>query len=183
MRDKEEMLEYVKNDAEENEYYLCPEDDLLENLIEGLVENFERYGYPSCPCRAASGKKRYDVDIICPCEYRDADVNEHGMCYCGLFVSEDVKEDPSKLGPIPERRPQEIIDMALKEENQEEGTTAEGETEGKISTSDLSEVVSEEEITIWRCEVCGYLCAREMPPPVCPICKAKSERFEELNPD
>ncbi|MFB6216853.1 MAG: ferredoxin-thioredoxin reductase catalytic domain-containing protein, partial [Candidatus Aenigmatarchaeota archaeon] len=92
MTDKEEVLDYVKKDAEESGYYLCPDEDLLNNLIEGLAENFERYGYPSCPCRPASGEKRYDVDIICPCEYRDADVNEYGMCYCGLFVSEEVRE-------------------------------------------------------------------------------------------
>jgi rubrerythrin len=28
--------------------------------------------------------------------------------------------------------------------------------------------------------VCGYLCAREHPPGVCPICKAKRERFERF---
>jgi rubrerythrin len=26
--------------------------------------------------------------------------------------------------------------------------------------------------------VCGYLCARDGPPEVCPICKARRERFE-----
>jgi len=31
---------------------------------------------------------------------------------------------------------------------------------------------------VWRCRVCGYLCARERPPAVCPICKATSDRFE-----
>ncbi len=31
---------------------------------------------------------------------------------------------------------------------------------------------------VWRCKVCGYLCAREKPPGVCPICKAQRERFE-----
>ncbi|MFW6305703.1 MAG: ferredoxin-thioredoxin reductase catalytic domain-containing protein, partial [Candidatus Saliniplasma sp.] len=108
-----EMLEYVKKDADENGYYVCPDEDLLEDLISGLVENKKRYGYASCPCRQASGVKQYDVDIICPCEYRDADVNEYGMCYCGLFVSEEVRDDPSKLGPIPERRPQSIIDAGL----------------------------------------------------------------------
>jgi len=33
-------------------------------------------------------------------------------------------------------------------------------------------------IVVWRCKVCGYLCAREKPPGVCPICKAQRERFE-----
>lgn len=175
-RDEEEMLKYVKDDAEENGYYVCPDEDLLDDLIDGLVENEERYGYASCPCRQASGVKRYDVDIICPCEYRDADVEEHGMCYCGLFVSKDVKEDPSKMGPIPERRPTEIIEagMEAKEKLERDSPDLEETTEEKPAKK------SEENIKVWRCTVCGYLAARENPPPVCPICKAKSERFEEF---
>lgn len=173
MRDKEEMLEYVKKDTEESGYYLCPDQELLDDLIEGLVKNEERYGYASCPCREASGIKTYDSDIICPCEYRDIDVEEHGMCYCGLFVSKEVKEDPSKMGPIPERRPTEVIEAAL--EAKEEGGV---EKETAEDSSPISS--SEEDITVWRCTVCGYLAARENPPPVCPICKAKAERFERF---
>jgi len=35
-------------------------------------------------------------------------------------------------------------------------------------------------VPVWRCLVCGYLCGREEPPEVCPICKAKKERFERF---
>jgi len=35
-------------------------------------------------------------------------------------------------------------------------------------------------LPVWRCKVCGYLCAREGPPEICPICKAKKERFERF---
>ncbi|MFP4608944.1 MAG: ferredoxin-thioredoxin reductase catalytic domain-containing protein [Candidatus Aenigmatarchaeota archaeon] len=161
------MLEYVKEDAEENDYFLCPDQELLDDLIEGLVENERRYGYPSCPCREASGVKTYDSDIICPCEYRDVDVEEYGMCYCGLFVSEEVKEDPSKLEPIPERRPPEVIEAAA----------------GAKEPSVKEKVKEGDEIKVWRCTVCGYLAARETPPPVCPICKAKAEKFEEFDID
>lgn len=168
MRNKEEMMEFIEKDAEENGYYVCPDEELLDDLIEGLVKNEERYGYASCPCRQASGIKRYDVDIVCPCEYRDADVNEYGMCYCGLFVSKDLKEDPSKMGSIPERRPSEIIEAGL-----------EAKEEGKKEPKEV-EKTKKEEIKVWRCSVCGYLAGRENPPPVCPICKAKSERFEEF---
>ncbi len=158
----EKMREYVEKDADENSYYVCPDPDLYEDLLEGLVENQERYGYPSCPCRQASGLKTYDADIICPCEYRDADVDEFGMCYCGLFVSEEVSEEPDKLEPIPERRPPEILEAAMDAE--EEPELEEGE-----------------DIPVWRCKVCGYLAAREGPPPICPICKAKADRFERFN--
>jgi rubrerythrin len=36
------------------------------------------------------------------------------------------------------------------------------------------------EIKVWRCRVCGYLCARPEPPETCPICKVSRERFEEF---
>ncbi len=169
MRDKKEMKMFVEKNAEENGYHVCPDEELLDDLIEGLVKNEERYGYASCPCRQASGIKRYDVDIICPCEYRDADVNEHGMCYCGLFVSEELKKDPTKMGSIPERRPSEIIEAGM-----------EAKEEGKQIKKEANSKTEKDNIKVWRCSVCGYLAARENPPPVCPICKAKSERFGEF---
>jgi rubrerythrin len=36
------------------------------------------------------------------------------------------------------------------------------------------------ELPVWRCKVCGYLCAREGPPDVCPICKVTKDRFERF---
>jgi ferredoxin-thioredoxin reductase catalytic chain len=36
------------------------------------------------------------------------------------------------------------------------------------------------DLPVWRCTVCGYLCAREGPPDVCPICKVTKDRFERF---
>lgn len=33
---------------------------------------------------------------------------------------------------------------------------------------------------VWRCRVCGYICARDQAPDVCPICGASQERFEKF---
>ncbi len=33
---------------------------------------------------------------------------------------------------------------------------------------------------VLRCTVCGYLCARDELPDICPICRAKKERFEKF---
>ena len=33
---------------------------------------------------------------------------------------------------------------------------------------------------VWRCTVCGYLCARNEPPSVCPVCKVDKDRFERF---
>jgi hypothetical protein len=33
---------------------------------------------------------------------------------------------------------------------------------------------------VYRCRVCGYVCARDEPPDVCPVCRAKKDRFERF---
>jgi len=162
----------MQKNATENGYFLCPDAQLLNDLIDGLATNTNRHGYGSCPCRVSCGSKTYDVDIICPCEYRDADIDEFGMCYCGLFVSKQIKEDPSQMGPIPERRPREVQDAAFSAIETKQQTSVKSKTIPVQSTTTVPAM------PVWRCSVCGYLCAREIPPPICPICKAKSERFE-----
>ncbi len=182
MDDKNAILERMKKDAEANGYFLCPDESLLNDLIDGIAKNEERYGYGSCPCRISSGIKLYDADIICPCEYRDADVDEFGMCYCALFVSREVKKDPTKLKSIPERRPPEAQDAAMEakdrmDRGEEVGPPLEleGEEHEKVKIGE-----DKNGIPIWRCVVCGYLCARELPPPICPICKAKADKFQRF---
>ena len=212
MTEDARILQMMESDAEENGYYLCPDPELLEDLVAGIALNTERYGYGSCPCRIASGIETYDGDMMCPCEYRDADVDEFGMCYCGLFVSREIKDDPGRLVPIPERRPPEFQEAAAG--SVVAGAVGHDDLEGSgkgapppmnhpqmslwVSSSETQESASpsppppngggprrgflrvekRNTYTVWRCKVCGYLCARERPPPMCPICKAKAERFE-----
>lgn len=153
----------LKNDLEKNlharGYYLNPDDDFTLNLIDSLIINDDRYGYQFCPCRLASGKKDEDIDLICPCYYRDDDVTEYGACYCGLYVSEEVYQGKKEVSPIPERRNFK-------------------DTEDTPSTSQKSTI--ELKYPIHRCMVCGYLCARNNPPEKCPICGVPKERFERL---
>lgn len=82
----EDVRRRAESDAKTHGHYLNPNEEFLKDLLEGLKRNEERYGYPSCPCRLASGKFELDRDIICPCDYRDIDVKEFGACYCALFV-------------------------------------------------------------------------------------------------
>jgi ferredoxin-thioredoxin reductase catalytic subunit len=174
MTERQTILNSMQKNATENGYFLCPDAQLLNDLIDGLATNTNRHGYGSCPCRVSCGSKTYDVDIICPCEYRDADIDEFGMCYCGLFVSKQIKEDPSQMGPIPERRPREVQDAAFSAIETKQQTSVKSKTIPVQSTTTVPAIL------VWRCSVCGYLCAREIPPPICPICKAKSERFEQF---
>jgi len=159
--DVEKLYKRLNREAESSGYHLNPDIELTKDLIKGLLINEKRYGYWACPCRLASGKKNEDLDIICPCDYRDADLNEYGSCYCALYVSQDIVDGKKQVGSIPERRP-----LKSKKEDTKEKSI-------KNSFSSLSKPV-------WRCRVCGYLCGREEPPEVCPICKAKKERFEKF---
>lgn len=86
-------------------YYFCDDEAMLESLLEGLLTNKRRYGYMCCPCRLASGDRESDRDIICPCDYREADVAEYGSCYCQLYVTPawNAGEIPREV--VPERRP------------------------------------------------------------------------------
>ena len=140
-------------------YYLNPDVEFTKALIGGLITNQKRYGYASCPCRLASGNKTEDLDIICPCDYRDQDIDEYGVCYCALYVSSAVFNGEKKAVSIPDRR------MPAKKRSAGNAQTHAG-------------IISSLPYPIWRCKVCGYLCAREHPPEVCPICRAEKERFE-----
>ena len=173
MTNLEAVKKRAKNDAKTHGYYLTPDQDLLQDLLEGLLTNEKRYGYPLCPCRLASGHLELDRDIICPCDYRDPDVNEYDQCYCGLYVSKDVQEGKTQITPIPERRPTEKQARAY-------SISTEEPTETTQETVDQPVKESEVKTKLWYCKQCGYVCYREDPPYLCPICKAKKEMFAEL---
>jgi ferredoxin-thioredoxin reductase catalytic subunit len=169
-------LEMVRQRAEADArtygYYLNPDAKFLQSLLEGLKRNEERYNYPSCPCRLASGKFEYDRDILCPCDYRDPDVQEFGACYCGLYVRKDVYEGKTELQPVPERRP-------LEKQARAYGAAA-SPAETVTTTKEEVKEISEPKKKLWYCTQCGYVVFREEPPYVCPICKAKREFFAEI---
>ncbi len=151
------LLTRLDAEAEASGYHLNPDLEVTRELVRGLLINQERYGYPSCPCRLASGNKAEDLDIICPCDYRDLDLDEYGACYCALYVSEEVRSGAKKVQPVPERRPAKPEERAMPAVQR-----------GRAG------------VIVWRCRVCVYLCALENPPGVCPICKAKQDRFERF---
>ena len=76
-------------------------------ILKDLLVNKERYGYMSCPCRLAAGEREKDKDIICPCQYRAADVEAFGSCYCNLYVSRAWNDGLIEHQYVPERRPAE----------------------------------------------------------------------------
>ena len=71
----------LDGEAEASGYHLNPDRESTLILAEGLNTNLERYGYMLCPCRMGEGEREKDLDIICPCDYRDADLEEYDQCY------------------------------------------------------------------------------------------------------
>lgn len=152
--DKNEEIESLYQRLKETNikrgYFLNHDDTFTKDLIGSLLVNESRFGYQACPCRLATGNREEDLDIICPCSYRDSDLVKFGTCFCGLYVSKKTHENLNKIQPIPDRRVKERFKMEDKKN-----------------------------YPVWRCTVCGYVCARDEAPDVCPICGATHDRFEE----
>lgn len=156
---------HLKNEAEARGYHLNPDVSFTRSLVRGLLVNEQRYGYQSCPCRLSSGIREEDLDIICPCDYRDPDLSDYNACYCALYVSGPVFEGTRQAGAVPERRPPRNERGQHRQPKNEETTFSTG-----IALT----------FPVWRCRVCGYLCARGEPPDICPICKVTRDRFERF---
>ena len=109
MNEVERLYETLKKVQEPKGYYFNIDKERVFDLLDALLLNKKRYGYMSCPCRLASGERDLDKDILCPCVYRNPDVEEYGSCYCNLYVSKAWNEDKVTHVHIPERRPQEKI--------------------------------------------------------------------------
>lgn len=161
-KDIDALYEKLNKEAKEGGYNLNPDIEFAKQLARSLLINENRYGYWACPCRLASGIKEDDIDVICPCDYRDPDLNDYGSCFCALYVSSEIAKGDKDAESIPERRPPRSERAKYKQE-----------TSKIIDKSAL-------QYPVWRCKVCGYLCARNNPPEICPICKAKKDRFEQF---
>lgn len=167
-------------DAKTFGYHLVPDQDLLQAFLEGLKTNEERYGYPSCPCRLASGEFEFDRDIICPCDYRDPDVAEFGACYCRLYVNKDIYEGKQELPTVPERRLLEKQSRAYTATAVSKEAKVVAEEKSATASTEKLEATLETKPKLWYCKQCGYVVFRDDPPYICPICKAKKEMFAEI---
>lgn len=102
-----QLYDALRKVQEPKGYYFSNDSERVMELLDSLLTNKARYGYMVCPCRLASGDREADKDIICPCAYRAADVEEYGSCYCNLYVSKSWNEGTIDQTYVPERRPPE----------------------------------------------------------------------------
>lgn len=160
------LYERLKKEAVDGGYMLNPDREFTLRLVQGLYDNIKRFGYAACPCRLAYGEESKDIDLICPCYYRDPDLEEFGTCYCTLYVNEDWVSGKFPHKSIPDRRPAEFV--------------LDGYSEPERSSAATDGPITGLSYPVWRCKVCGYLAARDEPPGKCPVCKTKKDRFERF---
>lgn len=82
----EKSIQEYENLAQKDGLKLNPNKEIAENIIKGLLENEKKYGKRYCPCRRVTGEAEKDEKIICPCVFREKEIEEKGKCLCGLFV-------------------------------------------------------------------------------------------------
>ena len=82
-----ELLARITEYAKANGYVVVPDGKLRFKLLRELLENWDRYGKPYCPCRPERSDR-----TVCPCVYARADIAKMGHCLCGLFWSRQLAE-------------------------------------------------------------------------------------------
>ena len=100
----DDLYDILRKFQEPKGYFFNRDKEKTFQLLRALLTNKDRYGYMSCPCRLSMGDREKDKDIICPCVYREPDVEEFGSCYCSLYVSKEWNEGSIERHLVPERR-------------------------------------------------------------------------------
>lgn len=171
----EKRYQEILGDAENSGYTLNPDKEFCLTLVEGLLTNDDRYTIEACPCRLYEGEVEDNYDIICPCDYRDDDLADYGACFCALYINDQYDSERQ----VPERRPsldKRKAEKTKREKREGESQLKEEKARG-YSVENFQEGLS---YPVWRCSVCGYLCANNHPPGKCPICKVGKERFKRF---
>ncbi len=86
-KEMKKMRTFAEKYAEKAGYRLNPDQEIVEMILKGLVENKKQYGRQYCPCRSVTGDKEEDRKKICPCHWHKKEIEEDGMCHCQLFVA------------------------------------------------------------------------------------------------
>jgi len=108
MADKtvEQTSTFARMVAHKQGWTLNPDAEFTRSLVEGLTTNWNRYGYYLCPCRDTEGSRAADAAVICPCAPSWKDIEEHGHCFCALYLDPKFASSGQAPQSIPDRRSQ-----------------------------------------------------------------------------
>jgi len=84
--------QWINKYAEVKGLSVNPHKMYLMNLKIWIAENEDIYGQRICPCFEATGDKKTDRQLTCPCTYAAHDIEVHGTCHCNLFGRADLTE-------------------------------------------------------------------------------------------
>lgn len=101
---KEDSCQFIRAVARYQNWEVNTDAEFVDQLADGLARNYNTHGYYLCPCRDGDGDRGADKDIICPCDYVEADHQDYGHCLCGLFLSREFAASGKEPSSIPERR-------------------------------------------------------------------------------
>ncbi|MBN2052382.1 ferredoxin:thioredoxin reductase [Candidatus Woesearchaeota archaeon] len=83
---KEELIKELEKHALSNDLMLNPKKEAVDLIAEGLLRNEKKHGMRLCPCRLRDGTKERDLELLCPCNFKqDESWIKKGCCHCGLF--------------------------------------------------------------------------------------------------
>jgi ferredoxin-thioredoxin reductase catalytic subunit len=84
--DKEALKKAWERFTEGKDFKLNPDDAHVDMVATGVLENKGKYGMTLCPCRLRDGTKERDLELVCPCKFKEQKTwKDEGMCWCGLF--------------------------------------------------------------------------------------------------
>jgi len=90
--DKGSFRKTIESLSEKNEFRLNLDQEKLESLLRGVMENEKNHGLKYCPCRLTSKDLEKDLELLCPCNFRVHETyrnKPNGECWCGLFVKKE----------------------------------------------------------------------------------------------
>jgi len=85
--EKADLKKVWERFAEKNDFKLNTDNEHVEIIAMGVLQNEKKHGLKLCPCRLRNGTRERDLELICPCNFKTHDTwQKKGMCWCGLFV-------------------------------------------------------------------------------------------------
>ncbi len=84
--DKEQLLNFYKKFTEGKDFKLTENEEHLDMILTGLINNQKKHGIRSCPCKANNGSKEQLIKNACPCKFKEEEIwTKENRCWCGLF--------------------------------------------------------------------------------------------------
>jgi ferredoxin-thioredoxin reductase catalytic subunit len=86
---RSKVRKFVESYVRKGPYGLYPEQEVVENVIEGLADHLDAHGKMYCPCAPIEESIPQGSEMVCPCTPHRADIARQGYCDCALFASHE----------------------------------------------------------------------------------------------